>query len=110
MRSDATAAIGICKREGLGRVRHLATSDLWVQQLLRRKKLSIEKWPTEENPSDILTKGVSREKSQTLCQIMGMQAQGGRPLVAPTRDGTSPRYGPVMISSDEVDSDCEEAC
>ena len=26
--SDATAAIGICRRQGLGRVRHLATADL----------------------------------------------------------------------------------
>ena len=30
--SDATGAIGICKRQGLGRVHHLATADLWVQQ------------------------------------------------------------------------------
>ena len=29
--SDATAAIGMCKRQGLGRVRHLSTSDLWIQ-------------------------------------------------------------------------------
>ena len=28
VRSDATAAIGICRRAGLGRVRHLATGDL----------------------------------------------------------------------------------
>ena len=28
--SDATAAIGICKRQGFGRVRHLATADSWV--------------------------------------------------------------------------------
>ena len=33
--SDATAALGICKRQGLGRVRHLATADLWVQQRVR---------------------------------------------------------------------------
>ena len=30
--SDATAAIGIAKRRGLGKVRHLHTSDLWVQE------------------------------------------------------------------------------
>ena len=33
--SDATAAIGICRRRGLGRVRHLAVADLWVQDRLR---------------------------------------------------------------------------
>ena len=29
LRSDATAAIGITQRKGLGKVRHLATADLW---------------------------------------------------------------------------------
>ena len=52
VRSDATAAIGICQREGLGRVRHLATADLWIQQLARRKGVQLEKWPTDHNPSD----------------------------------------------------------
>ena len=28
---DATAAIGICKRKGIGKIRHLATTDLWIQ-------------------------------------------------------------------------------
>ena len=31
VKSDAIAAIGIVKRQGLGRVRHLAVADLWVQ-------------------------------------------------------------------------------
>ena len=38
IRSDATAAIGICKRQGSGKVRHLATADLWVQQLVRHRR------------------------------------------------------------------------
>ena len=37
IQTDATAAIGICKRKGLGKIRHLATSDLWVQDKLRAK-------------------------------------------------------------------------
>ena len=32
VKSDATAAIGMVARLGLGRVRHLAVSDLWVQR------------------------------------------------------------------------------
>ena len=50
--SDATAAIGICRREGLGRARHLSTGDLWVQQLVRRKLITLDKCPTTTNPSD----------------------------------------------------------
>ena len=43
VKSDATAAIGIVKRQGLGAVRHLVTSDLWVQQRIKRKELRIGK-------------------------------------------------------------------
>ena len=35
VRSDAAAAIGICKRRGLGKVRHLATADLWIHESWR---------------------------------------------------------------------------
>ena len=33
--TDATAAIGICKMRGLGKIRHLAVADLWVQDRVR---------------------------------------------------------------------------
>ena len=79
IRSDATAATGMCKRLGLGKVRHLATADLWVQQLVRRRGAILEKWPTETNPADMLTKGLCRAKLQSLLQIMHIQAQGGAP-------------------------------
>ena len=36
LKSDAAAAIGITQRVGLGRVRHLAVSDLWIQQRIKR--------------------------------------------------------------------------
>ena len=32
--SDSSAALGICKRRGLGKVIHLAVSDMWVQDRL----------------------------------------------------------------------------
>ena len=47
--SDATAAIGMARRLGLGRVRHLATSDLWVQQRVRSGDVSLAKYPGVEN-------------------------------------------------------------
>ena len=108
VRSDATAAIGMCKREGLGRVRHLATGDLWVQQLVRRRGVVLEKWPTECNPADLLTKGLSRHKIQSLMQLMMIQAQGGRADIAPIRDQTIPRYGPTCYDPNESDSEADD--
>merc|ERR1712073_110295 len=62
LHSDATAAIGMCKREGLGRVRHLSTADLSVQQLIRHGRVKLSKCGTVDNPADLFTKGLSRNR------------------------------------------------
>ena len=49
IKSDATAAIGMARRQGLGRVRHLATSDLWIQQRLCAGDFSVQKHPGATN-------------------------------------------------------------
>ena len=49
--SDATAAIGICKRQGLQRLRHLATADLWGQQKNRSQELKCSSSPEKTTPA-----------------------------------------------------------
>ena len=83
MRSDATAAIGIVGREGLGKVRHLATADLWVQQRVRQNQFGLEKWPGLENPADLGTKGLSREAIDRHLAALGFSAEAGRAATAP---------------------------
>ena len=56
MRSDSAAALGICKRHGLGAVRHLATADLWLQQRVRQGDLTVRKMCGAANASDQMTK------------------------------------------------------
>ena len=83
MRSDATAAIGMVQREGLGKVRHLACSDLWIQQRIRRGDLQVRKWPGPQNPSDLGTKGLDAESIGRHLGAMGFAAQSGRSSAAP---------------------------
>ena len=54
--SDATAAIGIARRRGLGKLRHLDVEDLWVQHKVRSKAIELLKVDGKENPADIFTK------------------------------------------------------
>ena len=61
MFSDATAAIGIARRRGMGRIRHLDVCDLWVQEKFGSKAATIDKVLGTENPADILTKHVDRQ-------------------------------------------------
>ena len=83
--SDATAAIGICKRQGLGRVRHLATADLWVQQKVRSKELKLFKLPGRDNPSDLMTKYKTSPETNRFLSMMGICSLSGRAAIAPDR-------------------------
>ena len=56
IKSDATAEIGMVHRLGLGRVRHLAVGDLWVQHHVRSGKIHGSKMSGLENLSDAQTK------------------------------------------------------
>ena len=73
LRSDATAAIGIVQRLGLGKVRHLAVSDLWVQEKLRSRELSVEKVDGLRNPSDLLTKNMDGPRIRMLTKMLKVQ-------------------------------------
>ena len=81
--ADASAAIGIAGREGLGRIRHLDTQALWLQQALRQKRLGLGKVLGTENPSDLMTKHVDAKTGEHHVQIMGLKFAEGRPELAP---------------------------
>ena len=56
--ADASAAIGISNRVGVGKVRHIEVNQLWLQEKVAMKKFVINKVPTDSNLADALTKGV----------------------------------------------------
>ena len=84
MLTDATAAIGICRRRGLGKIRHLATADLWVQDRVRRGDFKLTKVLGSENPADLLTKHVPRDVMLRHMERVGIKAECGRAKSAPT--------------------------
>ena len=46
--TDSSAAKGICHRRGVGRVKHLALKELWVQDRVDKGELTVKKVGTEE--------------------------------------------------------------
>ena len=83
IQTDSTAAVGICRRRGLGKIRHLAAADLWVQDRLRCHDFALVKVLGTENIADALTKHVPRP---TLCKhmaAMGLKQIPGRAELAP---------------------------
>ena len=77
LKSDASAAIGITKRIGLGKVRHLATGDLWVQQKVRKGELEISKLPGKENPADAFTKPLDGLRITDHMRRIGVRVPAG---------------------------------
>ena len=56
---DASAALGIIARQGLGKVRHLNTAYLWVQEKAAEKEIKYNKVPGQDNVADLFTKPLS---------------------------------------------------
>merc|ERR1711894_711566 len=83
VRTDSSAAIGICRRTGLGKVRHLGVGQLWVQEKLRAGDFSLYKHPGAENPGDLLTKHVDGATVQGHCERAGVRILAGRAESAP---------------------------
>ena len=82
--TDSSAAIGVCSRQGLGKLRHLDTHTLWVQQAVRSKRLSIKKVLGEENPADLLTKhSLSQDRIAKLVELYDCRYADGRADNAP---------------------------
>jgi len=89
--TDSSAAVGICSRQGLGKLRHLDTHMLWVQQAVRSRRIDLRKIAGEENPADLFTKHlVSKDKVAQLVELLGCRYMSGRAASAPmTRQGKS---------------------
>ena len=81
--SDSAAARGMIRRSGLGKVRHLHVSELWIQEALEKERFSLEAIPGKENPADILTKNVEAKLIEKHCSALGLFAKEGRASAAP---------------------------
>ena len=81
--SDACAAIGMARRRGLGRVRHLDVEDLWVQSKVRDGHVDLAKVKGVGSPADILTKYVSAEILSRMLDILDLKFLDGRSPIAP---------------------------
>ena len=81
--SDATAALGICRRRGLGKIRHLDVTDLWCQEKVRTGAVTLHKVLGTENPADIMTKYTDRATLEKMLKLVNMSCLEGRAECAP---------------------------
>jgi len=80
---DASAAIGIVNRTGVGRLRHIRVQYLWLQDKVRQEEIAVRKIKGTENPADLLTKHVPAELIERHCVKLGMERLSSRAVSAP---------------------------
>ena len=76
--ADSSAALAIAKRKGAGKLRHINVSALWIQDVQDREGASYMKVLGTENPADLMTKYLTREKVDNAIDKMGQAVQVGR--------------------------------
>ena len=68
--TDSSAAIGICTRQGLGKLRHLDTHTLWIQRAVCLGRVGLRKVAGEVNPADLFTKhSLSKLRVEQLVEL-----------------------------------------
>ena len=77
---DARAVLAIIARRGVGKIRHLDTNYLWVQEQAATGKLQYKKVPGKENGSDLFTKALTWEEVAGHVGRIGGEFVGVSPL------------------------------
>ena len=81
--TDASAAMGMVHRVGLGRTRHIDVQYLWVQREVNEKNIEVTKIGTHVNPADVLTKNLAAEVMSRHLDRMRCERSRGRAATAP---------------------------
>ena len=87
VKSDASAAIGIANRRGLGKVRHIELCQLWLQDKVRKGDIKVTKVGSHENLADTLTKFVGKESIDIHMNGTFQKLREGRHELAPKVEG-----------------------
>ncbi len=87
--SDASAAIGIVRRQGLGKLRHVNVRYLWLQDKLKDGELEVLKVPGAENPADAMTKHLAQQDLRRHMRHIGMELRDDRASKTPQLQAVS---------------------
>ena len=73
---DASAALAIVNRQGVGKLRHLDTQFLWVQEKATQARLHYSKVHGKENAADLMTKVLTWEEVRRHSEKLGVTFAG----------------------------------
>ena len=75
---DSSAALAIANRQGLSKLKHIRLGELWIQEKIRDKELTVQKVDGESNVADLFTKYLTEAKVEQHCEVLNCQRRSGR--------------------------------
>ncbi len=75
--TDASAALAVSKREGLGKLKHINVQWLWLQDVEKRRGIEYDKIKGTENLADLMTKHLPRTIMDKHIKFMGFEYRNG---------------------------------
>ena len=76
--TDSSAAKGVASRIGLGKIRHLDTALLWLQNYVEKGRIKIKKEKGTENVADLGTKDLDEATMLKCLAQCGIFRESGR--------------------------------
>ena len=87
--TDASAAMGVAQRLGIGKIRHIEVNQLWLQEKVYSGEIRLVKVGTDENLADALTKPVGAADIYKHAEGLGYEMRQDRHPLAPSIDRMS---------------------
>ena len=75
---DSAAALSVANRQGLGKLKHVRLGELWIQEKVHNKELTLEKVLGTENVADLFTKHLIELKVEQYCASLNCYRRSGR--------------------------------
>ena len=86
--SDSSAARGTASGRGLGKLRHVQTRYLWLQERVASNDLKIVAIGTKHNTADLRTKPVNKETCEQHMKTLRQEFRAGGALGAETLESS----------------------
>ena len=75
---DSSAALGVVKRKGNGRLRHIKVGMLWIHEKRESGELCFEKVAGQYNPADLMTKNLAESVVARRMSAIAQEWRAGR--------------------------------
>ena len=105
--TDSSAAKGTASRKGLGKVRHIETNQLWIQEKVSNGTIKLHKVLGTDNIADALTKYVPQEELKWHMHKVESVISEGRHEIAPKTDELETSANHDMKEEDEEEEQGE---